>query len=106
MLVHIEYTRKMVEYMKNKKQQIVYIDGRWCDTVNEYYLKDGWQVVSIHPIASKEQIAAYILLEKEDGVEEVLNQIGVTTRNSDGTMKSTNEVLEEVAEVWRSGLFL
>lgn len=96
----------MVEYMKNKKQEIKYIDGRWCDTVNDYYLKDGWQVVSIHPIASKDQIAAYVLLEKEDGVEEVLNQIGVTTRNSDGTMKATNEVLEEVAEVWRSGLYL
>ena len=88
--------------MKNKKQKIIYIDSRWCDTINDYYLKEGWQVVSIHPIASKDQIAAYILLEKADGIEEVLNQIGVTTRNSDGTMKTMNEILEEIAEVWKS----
>ena len=49
----------------------------------------------------KQQIAAYILLEKEDTVEQVLNQIGITTRNSDGTIKTMNEVLEEIAEVWR-----
>ena len=54
----------------------------------------------------KQQIAAYILLEKEDTVEQVLNQIGITTRNSDRTMKTMNEVLEEIAEVWRSGLYL
>lgn len=92
--------------MKNKKQQIIYVDSRWCDAVNDYYLKEGWQVASIHPIASKDQIAAYILLEKEDGIEEALNQIGVTTRNSDGTIKTMNEVLEEIAEMWRSGLYL
>ena len=92
--------------MKNKKQQIIYIDGRWCDRVNEFELKEGWQIVSIHPIATKDQIAAYILLEKEDSIEEALNKIGVTTRNSDGTMKTIDEVLEEIAEVWRSGLYL
>lgn len=92
--------------MKNKKQKIVYVDSRWCDTINDNYLKEGWQVVSIHPIASKDQIAAYILLEKENGTEELLNQIGITTHNLDGTMKTTNEVLEEIAEAWRSGLYL
>ena len=92
--------------MKNKKQEIKYIDGRWCDTVNNYYLKDGWQVVSIHPIASKDQIAAYVLLEKEDDVEEVLKQINVTTRNSDGTMKSTSDVMEEIAKAWKGGVYL
>lgn len=106
MLAPIEYIRKMVKYMKNKKQKIEYIDSYQCNRINNYYLKDGWQVVSIHPISSKDQIGAYILLEKEDSVEEALNQIGVTTRNSDGTMKTTNEVLEEIAEVWRSGLYL
>ena len=90
--------------MKNKKQQIVYINDRWCDGINEFKLEEGWQVVSIHPIATKDQIAAYVLLEKEENdVEEILNQIGIITRNSDGTMKTTNEVLEETAEVWRSG---
>ena len=93
--------------MKNKKQQIVYINDRWCDGINEFKLEEGWQVVSIHPIATKDQIAAYVLLEKEENeVEEILNQIGIITRNSDGTMKTTNEVLEEIAEVWRSRLFL
>lgn len=92
--------------MKNKKQQIVYINSRWCDTINDCYLKNGWQIVSIHPIATKDQIAAYVLLEKEDGIEETLNQIGVTTRNSDGTMKTMNEVLEEIAEIWRNGLVI
>ena len=93
--------------MKNKKQQIVYINDRWCDRINEFKLEEGWQVVSIHPIATKDQIAAYVLLEKEENdVEEILNQIGIITRNSDGTMKTTNEVLEEIAEIWRSRLFL
>lgn len=86
--------------MKNKKQQIAYIDSCWCNTVNDYYLKEGWQVVSIHPIASKDQVATYILLEKENNIEEILNQIGIKTRNSDGTMKTTNEVLEKIAEIW------
>ena len=49
----------------------------------------------------KQQIAEYILLEKEDTVEQVLNQICVITRNSDRTMKTINEVLKEIAEVWR-----
>ena len=83
--------------MKNKKQQIIYIDNRQCNTINDYYLKDG----QYHLIATKNQIAIYILLEKEDDIEEILNQISVTTRNSDGTIKTMNEVLEEIAEVWR-----
>ena len=83
--------------MKNKKQQIIYINNRQCNTINDYYLKDG----QYHPIATKNQIATHVLLEKEDGIEEILNQIGVTTRNSDGTIKTMNEVLEEIAEVWR-----
>ena len=83
--------------MKNKKQQIIYIDNRQCNTINDYYLKDG----QYHLIATKNQIAIHVLLEKEDGIEEILNQIGVTTRNSDGTIKTMNEVLEEIAEVWR-----
>lgn len=83
--------------MKNKKQQIIYIDNHQCNTINDYYLKDG----QYHSIATKNQIATHVLLEKEDGIEEALNQIGITTHNSDGTIKTINEVLEEIAEVWR-----
>ena len=54
----------------------------------------------------KQQIASYILLEKEDTVEQTLNQIGIITRNSDRTMKTINEVLEEIAKLWRSELYL
>ena len=53
----------------------------------------------------KQQIAAYILLEKEDTVEQTLNQIGIITRNSDRTIKTINEVLEEIAKLWRSELY-
>ena len=54
----------------------------------------------------KQQIVAYILLEKEDTVEQALNQIGIITRNSDKTMKTINEVLEEIAKLWRNELYL
>ena len=94
--------------MKNKKQEIKYIDGRWCDTVNDYYLKDGWQVVSIHPVDSKDQIGAYVLLEKinENELEETLKDLGISVYEPDGTIKTMNKVLNEVAETWEGGLYL
>ena len=58
--------------MKNKKQQIIYIDNHQCNTINNYYLKDR----QYHPITTKNQIAIHVLLEKEDGIEEILNQLG------------------------------
>lgn len=94
--------------MKNKKQEIKYIDGRWCDTVNDYYLKDGWQVVSIHPVASKDQIGAYVLLEKinENELGETLKDLGISVYEPDGTIKTMNKVLNEAAETWEGGLYL
>ena len=52
-------------------------------------------------VGNRELVLTVVELEKEDGIEEILNQIGVTTRNSNGTIKTMNEVLEEIAEVWR-----
>ena len=55
---------------------------------------------------NKQQITAYILFEKEDTIEQALNQIGITIRNLDGTIRTTNEVLEQIAGIWRSELYL
>lgn len=51
--------------MKNKVQKIKYIEGRWCDTVNEVYLDKGWTIVSAHPVATKTEIGMYVVMEKE-----------------------------------------
>ena len=91
----------MVECMKNKKQKIRYIDGNYgCDTLNRLYLDCGWRVVSIHTAGSRNDVGAYVLLEKEDDdevevteVETVLNNIGVTAYNPDGTLRTTNEII-------------
>lgn len=103
MPVLIEYIRKMVECMKNKKQKIKYIDGNYgCDTLNRLYLDCGWRIVSIHTAGSRNDIGAYVLLEKEEDnedkvevteVETVLNNIGVTVYNPDGTLRTTNEII-------------
>ena len=50
--------------MNNKEQKIKYIKDRWCDSVNDSYLAEGWHVVSIYPAASKDNIGAYVLLER------------------------------------------
>lgn len=107
MLALIEYIRKMVECMKNKKQKIKYIDGNYgCDTLNRLYLDCGWRVVSIHTAGSKNDVGAYVLLEKEDDevktieVEAALSDIGISMYNSDGTLRPTNEVIEDIAEKW------
>lgn len=91
----------MVECMKNKKQKIKYVDGNYgCDTLNRLYLDCGWRVVSIYTASSRNDVGAYILLEKEEDdevevteVETVLNNIGVTVYNSDGTLRTTNEII-------------
>lgn len=107
MLAHTEYIRKMVECMKNKKQKIKYIDGNYgCDTLNRLYLDCGWRIVSIHTAGSKNDIGAYVLLEKEDDevkaieVEAALSDIGITVYNSDGTLRTTNEIIEDITEKW------
>ena len=99
----IEYIRKMVECMKNKKQKIKYIDGNCgCDTLNRLYLDCGWKIVSINTVSSKTDRGAYVLLEKEEDenneievteVETVLNNIGITVYNPDGTLRGTNEII-------------
>ena len=66
-------------------------------------LNYGWEIKEIHPIVPKgEQFGAYILLEreKEIGIEEALNNIGITTHNPDGTQKTMSEILNEIAEKW------
>ena len=91
----------MVEYMKNKKQKIKYIDSNCdCDTLNRLYLDCGWRVVSIHTAGSRNDVGAYVLLEKEEDdevrvieVEAALNDIGITVSNSDGTLRATNEII-------------
>ena len=52
----------MVKYMKNK---IKYIDGKFCDTINEIYLDNGWKVISIHPVSTYNTIGCYVLMEKK-----------------------------------------
>ena len=86
--------------MKNKKQKIKYIDGNYgCDTLNRLYLDCGWRVISIHTAGSRNDVGAYVLLEKEDDavkvteVETVLNNIGITVYNPDGTLRTTNEII-------------
>ena len=90
----------MVECMKNKKQKIKYIDGNYsCDTINRLYLDCGWRIVSIHAGGSKNDVGAYVLLEKEEDevkaieVEAALSDIGITVYNSDGTLRATNEII-------------
>lgn len=97
----------MVEYMKNKKQKIKYIDDSYsCDILNRLYLDCGWRVVSIHTAGSRNDVGAYVLLEKEEDevkaieVEAALSDIGITVYNSDGTLKATNEIIEDIAEKW------
>lgn len=99
----IECIRKMVECMKNKRQKIRYIDGSYgCDALNRLYLDCGWRVVSIHTAGSRNDVGAYVLLEKEEDedneievteVETVLNNIGITVYNPDGTLRTTNEII-------------
>lgn len=103
----IEYIRKMVECMKDKKQKIKYIDGNYgCDTVNRLYLDCGWRVVSIHTAGSRNDVGAYVLLEKEEDeveaidVEAALSDIGIAVYNSDGTLRGTNEIIQDIAEKW------
>ena len=93
--------------MKNKKQKIKYIDSNYgCDTLNRLYLDYGWKVVSIHTAGSKSDVGAYVLLEKEKEEEEIievnaaLNDIGITVYNPDGTLKATNEIIEDMVEKW------
>jgi hypothetical protein len=78
-----------------------YIEGN-CDfdTINRLYLECGWRIASIHTDGSRNNIGAYVLLEKEEEeevkaieIEAVLNNIGITMYNSDGTLRARNEVM-------------
>ena len=57
--------------MRDKEQKVKYIDGKWCDTVNECYLNNGWYVAMIVPATTKTQTGAYVVLEREK-VPEIL----------------------------------
>ena len=66
----IVFTRKMVQYMKNKIQKILYIEGSFfgCDKVNSY-LRDGWSVVSICSASTHSLPCAFVIIEREEEVE-------------------------------------
>ena len=51
--------------MKNKQQKIKYIEGRWCETINECYLNTGWTIISVHPVATQNEIGIYVVMERE-----------------------------------------
>ena len=69
----------MEQYMKNK-QKLKYVQGiMGCDTINSLYLERDWRVVSIHPINSRSEIGAYILLEKENTEENSVTEKPNTT---------------------------
>lgn len=63
----IECIKGTVWFVKDKVQKIKYIEGRWCDTVNEIYLdRGGWTIVSVHPVATKNEFGIYVVMEKEN----------------------------------------
>ena len=64
-LALIESIKLMVGFMRDKEQKIKYINGRWCDVINDVYLSAGWHVVSIHPVSDRNEIGAYVILEKQ-----------------------------------------
>lgn len=61
----IEYIRKMEVFMKNK-QIFKYVNGQWTDRV-ESLLDNGWRVVAMHPVSTKDTYGCYVLLEKNEG---------------------------------------
>lgn len=88
--------------MKNKEQRLEFIRGEYLWELRRL-LNYGWEIKEIHPIVPKgEQFGAYILLEreKETRIEEALNNIGIATYNPDGTQKTMNEILNDIAKKW------
>jgi hypothetical protein len=55
--------------MKNK-QIFKYVSGLWTDKV-ESLLDDGWRVVAMHPVSTKDTYGCYVLLEKNEEIAAV-----------------------------------
>lgn len=51
-------------------------------------------------IANKESVNKFIRLRKAAEKEKLLKDVGVSLTNSDGTFKSTKEVLEDLSKNW------
>lgn len=94
--------------MKNKIQKVEYINGNWCSTINEYYLKDDWYIVMIVPATTRDHVGAYVLLEKEiqdeiivsDNLINTFTNFGITLYDNKGTIKPLNQILKEISQKW------
>ena len=62
----IEYIRKMEVFMKNK-QRFEYVNGQWTGGV-ESLLDNGWRVLAMHPVSTKDTYGCYVLLEKDEEI--------------------------------------
>lgn len=88
--------------MRNKEQKLEFVRGEYLWDLHRL-LDYGWEIKEIHPVVPRgEQFGAYILLEreKEIGVEEALDTIGIATHKPDGTQKTISEILNDIAEKW------
>ena len=107
----IGFIRKMVKCMRDKEQKVKYIDGRWCDTINECYLNNGWYVAMIVPVTTKTQTGAYVVLEREKEPEvsenliDTFTNIGITLYDNKGEIKSLNQILKEISQKWGEARF-
>jgi hypothetical protein len=93
--------------MRDKEQKVKYIDGRWCDTINECYLNNGWYVVMIVPATTKTQTGAYVVLEREkeapqisENLIDTFTNIGIALYDNKGEIKSLNQILKEISQKW------
>lgn len=92
--------------MRDKEQKVKYIDGRWCDTINESYLNNGWYVVMLVPATTKAQTGAYVVLEREKEPEipedliDTFTKIGITLYDNKGKIKSLYQILKEISQKW------
>ena len=60
----IAFIRKMEVSMKNK-QRFEYVNGQWTDRVDRL-IDNGWHVVAMHPVSTKDTYGCYVLLEKNE----------------------------------------
>ena len=88
--------------MRNKEQKLEFVRGEHLWDLHRL-LDYGWEIKEIHPVVPRgEQFGAYVLLEreKEIGIEDTLNDIGIVTHKPDGTQKTISEILNDIAEKW------
>ena len=93
--------------MKNKEQKVVYIFDSAVSILNDE-LREGWELINLFPTEK----GAYALLAKEkrdlnnlEGMGNILcalADLGVSTLNNDGTIKSIEQIMEELGEAWDS----